>query len=78
MRFGIWLYGLATVVTGILDLVWGTFEASHQPLRALGHIPGEHVLAYIAGVWPVARQVDKRPTAVAGDVTRSHPDSVVA
>lgn len=36
MRAGIWFYGLATVVTGILDLVWGAFEASHQPLRAPG------------------------------------------
>ncbi len=55
MRAGIWFYGLATVVTGILDLVWGAFEASHQPLRALGpHVPGEHVLAYIAGAWLVA------------------------
>jgi uncharacterized membrane protein len=55
MRVGIWFYGLATVVTGILDLVWGAFEASHQPIKALGpHIPGERVLAYIAGAWLVA------------------------
>jgi uncharacterized membrane protein len=55
MRVGIWFYGLATVITGILDLIWGAFEASHQPIRALGpHIPGERVLAYIAGAWLVA------------------------
>jgi uncharacterized membrane protein len=54
MRVGVWFYGLATVVTGILDVVWGAFEASHQPIQALGHIPGEHVLAYLAGVWLVA------------------------
>ncbi len=57
MRVGIWLYGLGTVVTGILDLVWRAFEASHQPIRALGHIPGEHVLAGIAGAWLVAAGV---------------------
>jgi uncharacterized membrane protein YphA (DoxX/SURF4 family) len=55
MRVGVWFYGLATVVTGILDIVWGAFEASHQPLRSLAqHIPGEQVLAYIAGVWLIA------------------------
>jgi uncharacterized membrane protein len=58
MKVGIWFYGLTTVVTGILDLVWGAFEASHQPIKALGqHIPGERVLAYIAGAWLVAAGV---------------------
>jgi uncharacterized membrane protein len=68
MRVGIWFYGLATVVTGILDLVWGAFEASHQPIRALGHIPGEHVLAYIAGASLVAAglAILSRHTAAAG------------
>jgi uncharacterized membrane protein len=54
MRIGVWLYGLATVVTGILDLVWGAFEAAHQPMQSLGHIPGVRVLAYLAGIWLVA------------------------
>ena len=55
MRVGVWFYGLATVATGILDIVWGAFEASHQPIQSLGqHIPGEHVLAYLAGAWLVA------------------------
>ena len=55
MRLGVWFYGLATVATGILDIVWGAFEASHQPIQSLGrHIPGQQVLAYIAGVWLVA------------------------
>src|SRR5258707_8815936 len=55
MRLAVWFYGLATVATGILDIVWGAFEASHQPIQAFGrHIPGQQVLAYIAGVWLVA------------------------
>jgi uncharacterized membrane protein len=55
MRVGVWFYGLATVVTGILDIVWGAFEASHQPIQSFGrHIPGQQALAYIAGVWLVA------------------------
>jgi hypothetical protein len=51
MRVGVWFYGVATVVTGILDLIWGQFEASHQPIQSLGHFPGESVLAYLAGIW---------------------------
>jgi uncharacterized membrane protein YphA (DoxX/SURF4 family) len=55
MRVGVWFYGLATVATGILDIVWGGFEGSHQPIKAFGqHVPGQQVLAYIAGVWLVA------------------------
>ena len=57
MRFEVWFYGLATVVTGILDIVWGAFEASHQPIQALGHISGERVLAYLAGIWLVTAGV---------------------
>jgi uncharacterized membrane protein len=54
MRVGVWFYGLATIATGILDIVWGAFEASHQPIQSLGrHIPGQQILAYIAGVWLV-------------------------
>jgi uncharacterized membrane protein len=55
MKVGVWFYGLATVVTGILDIVWGEFEASHQPIQSLGqHIPGQQVLAYITGLWLIA------------------------
>jgi uncharacterized membrane protein len=55
MRVGLWIYGLATVVTGIVDIVWGAFEPSHQPMQALGvHIPVSQILAYIAGAWLVA------------------------
>jgi uncharacterized membrane protein YphA (DoxX/SURF4 family) len=55
MRVGVWFYGLATVATGILDIVWGDFEASHQPINSIGqHVPGQQVLAYIAGVWLAA------------------------
>src|ERR1700733_1803306 len=58
MRIGVWFYGLATVATGILNIVWGAFEGSHQPIKAFGqHIPGQQVLAYIAGVWLVAAGV---------------------
>jgi uncharacterized membrane protein YphA (DoxX/SURF4 family) len=45
---------LATIVTGILDVVWREFETSHQPIKAIAqHIPGEQVLACVAGIWLV-------------------------
>jgi uncharacterized membrane protein len=55
MKTGVWFYGLGTVLTGILNIAWGTFDASHQPIQVLGKdLPGQHVLAYVAGFWLVA------------------------
>jgi|SRR5579859_6674840 len=55
MKLGVWFYGLGTILTGMLNLAWGTFDASHQPIQALGkNLPGEHILAYVSGVWLVA------------------------
>ena len=55
MKVGVWFYGLGTVLTGILNIVWGDFDASHQPIQSLGkNFPGQHLLAYVGGVWLVA------------------------
>ena len=55
MKVGIWFYGLGTVLTGILNIAWGSFDASHQPIQSLGvSLPAQHILAYVAGVWLVA------------------------
>ncbi len=55
MKVGIWFYGLGTVLTGILNIAWGAFDASHQPIQVLGkNFPGQHLLAYVAGVWLIA------------------------
>jgi hypothetical protein len=55
MKVGIWFYGLGTVLTGIVNIAWGSFDASHQPIQALSrNFPGEHILAYVAGAWLVA------------------------
>jgi hypothetical protein len=55
MKVGIWFYGLGTVLTGVLDIAWGAFDASHQPIKSMGiDLPGQHILAYVAGVWLVA------------------------
>ncbi|MDW5265659.1 MULTISPECIES: hypothetical protein [Acidobacteriaceae] len=55
MKVGIWFYGSGTVLTGILNIAWGAFDASHQPIQALGiSLPAEYILAYVAGIWLVA------------------------
>ena len=55
MRAGVYVYGIASAAAGIMDLVWGEFEAAHQPIQALGdHIPGREIFAYLAAVWLIA------------------------
>jgi hypothetical protein len=55
MKIGVWFYGLGTILTGILNIAWGDFDASHQPIKSLGiNLPAQHVLAYVAGIWLIA------------------------
>lgn len=55
MKVGIWFYGMGTALTGILDIAWGAFDGSHQPIKSLGmNLPTQHILACVAGVWLVA------------------------
>lgn len=55
MRIGVYLFGIASIAAGILDLIWGEFDPAHQPLQAWGdHIPGVTVFAYIAALWLIA------------------------
>jgi uncharacterized membrane protein len=55
MKAGVWSYGVATALTGILNIAWGEFDASHQPIKTLvTNVPCQHILAYVAGVWLVA------------------------
>lgn len=53
MKIGVWFYGLGTVLTGIVDIAWRAFDGSHQPIRSLGNVPGQNVLACIVGGWLV-------------------------
>jgi uncharacterized membrane protein len=54
-KVGIYVYGMATVAAGIFDLVWGDFDASHQPIQAFGdYIPGRKLFAYITAIWMIA------------------------
>lgn len=69
MRTGVYVYGMASVAAGVLDLIWGDFETAHQPIQAFGdHIPGRRMLAYITAVWLIAggAAVLWRRTAKAG------------
>jgi uncharacterized membrane protein len=53
-KIGVYLLGPATILAGILDLIWGDFDVGHQPIDALGfHIPGRAMLAYITGAWMI-------------------------
>ena len=45
MKIGVWFHGLGTALTGILDIAWREFDASHQPIKALGkNLPGQHIV----------------------------------
>lgn len=55
MKIGIWFYALGTALAGLLDIAWGDFDASHQPIQSLGkNVPGQHLLAYVVGLCLVA------------------------
>lgn len=50
MKIGLAVFGVASIASGVLDLIWGELEPAHQPLQAWGqHIPT--VIAYIFAVW---------------------------
>ena len=34
IRAGIGLYAAGSIAAGVLDLIWGDFEAAHQPIQA--------------------------------------------
>jgi uncharacterized membrane protein YphA (DoxX/SURF4 family) len=58
MKVGVWIYSLATIVTGIIDIVWSALEPSHQPLQVFGnHVPFSQLFACIAGAWLIAAGV---------------------
>jgi len=53
-EIGVYLLGPATILAGILDLIWSDFDPGHQPIAALGvHIPDRAIFAYITGVWMI-------------------------
>jgi hypothetical protein len=69
MPVGRYVFGIASIVAGVLDLIWGEFESAHQPIVAWGeHIAGVTIMAYIAALWLIlggAAMLSER-TAAAG------------
>ncbi|HLY41107.1 MAG TPA: hypothetical protein VKR52_07820 [Terracidiphilus sp.] len=52
---GLYIFSLASIVTGVLDLVWHEFEPAHEPLQAYGdNIPGRTICAIIVACCLVA------------------------
>src|SRR4051794_3732423 len=52
MKYPSWLFGIASALAGLFDLIWGEFEPAHQPIQAWSdHIPGLSILARIAAFW---------------------------
>jgi len=52
MKLASWLFGIASALAGLFDLIWGEFEPAHQPIQAWSdHIPGLSILARIAAIW---------------------------
>ena len=51
MKYASWLFGIATIWAGVLDLVFSEFEPAHQPIQAWSdHIPGVPILASIVAL----------------------------
>ncbi|HXM07549.1 MAG TPA: hypothetical protein VN936_08790, partial [Candidatus Acidoferrum sp.] len=58
MKLGVYAFGLATIATGLIDVVWGAFDPAEQPIQAFGdHVPGAHIFAYIVGLALIAAGV---------------------
>jgi uncharacterized membrane protein len=52
MKYSSWLFGIASALAGLFDLIWGEFEPAHQPIQAWSdHIPGLSIFARIAALW---------------------------
>jgi uncharacterized membrane protein len=52
MRYASWLFGIASALAGLCDLIWGQFEPAHQPIQAWSdHIPAVAILARIVALW---------------------------
>lgn len=55
MKNASWMFGIASALAGILNLVWGEFESAHQPIQAWSdHIPGITFFAVAAALWLIA------------------------
>ena len=47
-QVGRWVYGLAAIAVGAVNLVWGDFATIWQPIQAFGdRVPGRQAFAYV-------------------------------
>ena len=45
-KIGLYVFALAAVATGVVNLIWGAFESAEEPIGAFGvTIPGERIVA---------------------------------
>lgn len=55
MKLGTYVYALAVVATGIIDIVWRGFDPAEQPIGSFGdNIPGQQIFAYVVAAALVA------------------------
>jgi uncharacterized membrane protein YphA (DoxX/SURF4 family) len=55
MKIAVWILGLASIASGLFDLLWREFDPSYQPIQAFGdHVPGATVMAMIAALALIA------------------------
>lgn len=51
---GLYVYAFGSFAAGIFDLIWGNFDAAHQPIQAWGDsVPHIGVFAYVTGLWMI-------------------------
>lgn len=54
-NLGMYVYAIAAVAAGVINLIWRDFATGWQPIQAFGdHVPGRELYACITAVWLVA------------------------
>lgn len=69
MRAGVFIFAVASVAAGVVNLIWHDFALGWQPITAFGdHVPGRELLAIVTAVWLIAAGTAllSRRTAAAG------------
>jgi uncharacterized membrane protein len=72
LKLSAYVFGLAVMATGAVDIAFGAFDPAEQPIQAFGdHVPGAHVFAYLVGVALVvggALVMNRRTARVGGPI----------
>jgi uncharacterized membrane protein YphA (DoxX/SURF4 family) len=55
VKAGIYVYGVASLAAGIINLLWHDFATDWQPIQAFSdHVPGREVYAVLTALWLIA------------------------